>query len=509
MSNFDELAQESKDQATDLVAHINQLIAVVKRIYFSLFFANIAALVAVFSTKDVDFFSLSKSISLPIISLKVNTTIFFYVAPIFLFGIYVYQHYYLSKLVAVYHERVIGRKVVLDSSFAHRINPWIISDYFLIPLKESKSRGVRNNGIFLLPFAIVILLTPLSLCFLWVYSFIPHNPALSIFIQLSLCMSLWVAFLISRKLFRIFYDRVRNVFNPYFVKAISSVVIIGTLIFTSILTFDKSIGRWNGKGANFYFPLYSANLTNAQLTSVPNGWLSKSEAFSSYFRKEYGADYILQMVACIKINGKNLRKCDIIKDNSNARNLFSKIRKKYLSFLPKVNLAGADLREARMNNVFMPGVEASDANFSGADLRNAVMEGGVFVNAVFEKTDLSFADLSDSNITKARFDVAIITGTNFRDLKVSGTAQLKLTYPMFFHCAFGDAGTIINTRHSKALVTLPKHWAASKLILTDIDEEYSGWKNALNKHLSFSSNTGGIASDKYDFERRPSECKNP
>lgn len=506
MTYSEEQANAAKDRHAALIEHSNLLIGRARSIYYSLIVGNITAMIAVTSTRDIDFFSSQRSIKLPVVSFEVDTVFFFCVAPALLLSTYIYQQHYFARLLRSFHGGALSNKRPYGVPLEHLLKPWVISEYFMSSANKSsqswRDRYSVGNVLFGVSFAVSIVLTPLTLCFFWLYSFPPHNPYLSAFVQTLFCISLGLSAWICTIVF-------------HWIRGKEWSFIAGTLVFlafslpASIITFDRAVGTWNGVRTQIILPLYSADLIGAQLTTQPANWESRDAALSKFLAANYSVSDPDKIVTCLKSSINLAVECYKDGVTEAALKKFSTQREVYLRFLPKIDIEDKDLRGARMAGAFMPGVQASRADFRGADLSGAVMEGGTFVNSMFGHANLSYADMNNSDISKARIDGARIPGANFQDLRSNSLFEPKLQYPRFFQCAFGDSQTAINTKNNKFPPVRPSHWLPTELIQNDIEEEFKNWRRRLNAYLNRVDSNSAIPVELQDFSRRPSECKRP
>ena len=82
---------------------------------------------------------------------------------------------------------------------------------------------------------------------------------------------------------------------------------------------------------------------------------------------------------------------------------------------PKVNLNGADLRGANLDEATLAGAELRGVQFSKATFRGANLSGALLLGS-----DFRHADFSRANLECARLNQASLVGANFQDARVAG-----------------------------------------------------------------------------------------
>jgi uncharacterized protein YjbI with pentapeptide repeats len=97
---------------------------------------------------------------------------------------------------------------------------------------------------------------------------------------------------------------------------------------------------------------------------------------------------------------------------------------------PAVELSGADLMYAKLQEAFLPHANLSDVNLHeanlrdsnlyGANLQNAILYRADLQGALLQEADLQGADLQEANLSWARLSAANLQGANLQGANLSG-----------------------------------------------------------------------------------------
>jgi uncharacterized protein YjbI with pentapeptide repeats len=97
---------------------------------------------------------------------------------------------------------------------------------------------------------------------------------------------------------------------------------------------------------------------------------------------------------------------------------------------PAVELSGADLMYAKLQEAFLPYANLSDvnlheanlrdSNLHGANLQDAILYGADLQGASLQEADLQGADLQEANLSWARLSAANLQGANLQGANLSG-----------------------------------------------------------------------------------------
>lgn len=103
--------------------------------------------------------------------------------------------------------------------------------------------------------------------------------------------------------------------------------------------------------------------------------------------------------------------------------------------LRRVNLIGADLSRACLDEAYLSGADLSDANLSGASLGRARLISANLARAKLSGAVLSFADLSQANLSEANLSEAYLIEANLAlaDLAGANLSKACLNAATLFH----------------------------------------------------------------------------
>ncbi|NQY79006.1 MAG: pentapeptide repeat-containing protein [Candidatus Caenarcaniphilales bacterium] len=116
-----------------------------------------------------------------------------------------------------------------------------------------------------------------------------------------------------------------------------------------------------------------------------------------------------------------------LEDNDLSGALLSDIKINHLKWSRdfEVNLAGADLSEADLQFLFLPGANFTNANLTGADLNSSLLEDGNFEGANLSGVNLALAFLGNTNFKRANLSEANLVGARLIDVNFFGANLSK------------------------------------------------------------------------------------
>jgi hypothetical protein len=204
------------------------------------------------STRDVDFFSVTATTTLPIINVAIPTTTFFWTAAWLGAVLHTYLHLFLLRLWDALAEAPDGLRL------GERVFPWLVNDWALRlrpdrPLETRPMDWLANT----VTLALVWLATPLVLLAFWWRSM----PAYDAFLTLVIAGALGLSLLASVHGWRRARTRLRR---PGKLAATSSGAAIGLL----------SVAlppRWRHAGIVLGIALLALSLLRTEIGSVPVG----------------------------------------------------------------------------------------------------------------------------------------------------------------------------------------------------------------------------------------------
>lgn len=140
---------------------------------------------------------------------------------------------------------------------------------------------------------------------------------------------------------------------------------------------------------------------------------------------------------------------------------------------PKVDLAGADLRNVPLQRADLVAKSFSRADLRGADFRGADLEFSDFHDADLRNADFSGALIGEENLRPkidklrpADFDFACVSGARFRGASMAGVGftaigwDVDLTGAFLFHVLFGPGlGNVKLAKANTADAQTPANWS--------------------------------------------------
>lgn len=468
------------------IAHTNAVLKRARTIHYSLFAGNIYSLLGLFSLRDVDFFAGGKSVRLPLFPADVPTTMFCIIAPGLLLLTYFYQDYYLRDLFHRLNSLPVRQRD--GTLIGDLIEPWVMSRRTICKRNSKPGRwltaGLLDRGVFTASYSLSLLLTPGTLFLFWIWTFSPHSLGLSFWL-LALFAGAVCSCLVNFKLNFLTSDCALFLFRP--IHAIGTICCLGIIVAgLGIYTFGK-VGGWANPESQIakLIPLYSADLSGAQLVKQPANWQRRKNAILRFLKVNFSIEYASKNIACMTVQAKRPEWCVTEEGPTHeqwntAVETFRVERFSYLRSLPRVDLKDFDLRRADLTDAFLVNVDAAGTNFSGAQMKRAILEGAQLPGANLSEADLTFADFSNTDISSINLIAAAIYGADFTDFIMRHHNE-GMKNQQVFEYAYGDLATKIHSdRVHDFNHSIPTHWALRILKEGDYDPWYMDWFSSQN-----------------------------
>jgi kumamolisin len=358
-----------------------------QKLFIAVLAACLYSWLTIGSTTDANLLTNRATSSLPIIQTAIPIVGFFYVAPLLLFGAYLYLHFYLQKL---WDQLGSLPAIFPDGKPLHeKTDPWLLSD-----LVRIHSQPLRDSAPFLANiqiFASVFLtwwVVPLTLLMFWGRYLVRHEPAGTLF-QLFACAASVSSAIF---LYRLASRTLRGV-EPRPFQWRSDIRLwkfwapVITCLWVAILLAAVSFGAIRGARSGDLVDNYWPDRHG------PRTWLPRALAFLrlSPFADLRGAELSVKppnwssgsnsalAVKGIPLSGMDLR--------------FADMRASFLrnALLTDTVLRNADLLGSDLEQAGMIGTDLSGASLANADLRKASL-----VRANLEGADVKYAHFEEA-----------------------------------------------------------------------------------------------------------------
>lgn len=411
----------------DRIERIKLVSEATKAIWFTYLAVSAYTVVTILGLSDLDAFSFSGSIELPIISATVDVSAFYISAALLVASIYIYLHVSLEKLWVELGE-ADAKSDGLELS--RKIHPWIVADAALqirAGLRRNDEKPIPSTalGAFGIFSSLVLcwVLGPIVLTLLWYYSM----PIQLIWLTVTIGIVLVVASIVCALSFGSMLNHMR-LSNPIPKsskrkwKAALVLFLLILIILVSILRteFDYLSGNsippdYSGflSHPHHWFRPVPANLRNSNVTELREDWTSYDEARNSFFS-----------VWCKRGDTPSCTtKLEPIWDttsqfhSSEFKTRWTEQRDNEITRLRKPDLHGRSLRHGELGGAFLVGIDLRNsklqhANFYGSKLEGANLSGSDLSHSDFRNADLIGARLGGADLTNASFTGATLVGVN-------------------------------------------------------------------------------------------------
>ena len=431
---------------------IDKLVSRARAVWLAMMGFLAFATLTLFSVRDIDFFSIDATTTLPIVGIAIPTIHFFWTASLLAAALHTYFHLMLLKLWDIIAE---APPYIEGMPLGDRVLPWLVADW---ALRRRPDRPVTQRPLDWLSsafiFTFIWLATPVVLFWFWWGSMVARDWRVTLPIAIALAVSIYVSIEgWQRAKRRLSYPgRIQSNPKRFEVRWVTLLVMPIAMI---LILSASSLGT----GVNSEFWIHSlskagfsidpvdylrkAQLDEAQLAVRPADWRDFDVAKED-FRRSWCREHDLSALACEpsqKEAYKTARRkqCVTLELNEEACSAhFSNLdqrfedawtitRDAYLANIKSTDLRGRDLRQASMFRAFLPGIRADGARLEGANLRRARLEGADLSGARLEGADLSGATLEGAYLFLARFEGANLFGARLEGADLGG-ARLDGAY---------------------------------------------------------------------------------
>jgi hypothetical protein len=366
---------------TAIVARIEAIAKNARTIWLSLLGYLAFVVLTLRTVRDADFFSAASETTLPIISVAIPTTSFFWAAPWLGAFLHAYLHLYLGKLWDALAE---APPEIAGIALGDRIFPWLANDWALRrrPDQPLTKRPLDPLGD-LVTTLVVWLATPLVITAFWWRSMPAHLPWLTLTIAAALALTLYVSTVEWRRagvILRKSSERKAFMLGQPLILAGSGALIallsMASLARTAI-ELSNDTARWRS--------LAPIDLVGAEIVVKPDDWLSRETA-ERRFRIVWCRDRGIPNDACEPpiapyqitareqwCSARGIDDCDATFSEIDRmfEEEWSEERGAYLANLTRPDLRRRDLRGADASNAFFAGVDLSGAWLDSARLHRA------------------------------------------------------------------------------------------------------------------------------------------
>lgn len=433
------------------LARINEISMIARTTWFGLLAYLTFVGITLLGVEDADFFVPSRQTQLPLVNVAIPTSSFFWFAPMLGAALYAYLHLQLLKLweaLAVPGPKPGGRHL------SDVIYPWLISDYAIALRPDG---ATRHRPLAYLSYSVTWLLVwaagPLVLTGFWWRSMPKHDEGLTLGIAVALLVTLYIGLTSRWQACNLLWQTQKK--SPW-------QGWVRRPMFAMLCLFTIALG-WARTEGEVRLPINTTigSLPSAQLSGdklLPNpGNLATQTIERRRFRKEWCNRQGIDLEICGRLySGREPAPDHIDRRRLNwcaevgralappdCRDFFKRLDDEFreewrhiwlnrISALGNLDLSGADLRGANLQEAFLIGANLSNARLQNANLQMARLEGSRLVHAIMkrvfmsgarlESADLCFVNmkdisLQDAYLEDANFYAANIDGRNIFDMK--------------------------------------------------------------------------------------------
>lgn len=370
----------------------------VARSYHWIFLGAAAYSITTYFTTNDKSILLNDEIVLPLIGLPVPSWAFFFLTPVLLFGISMYFHLALNRVLNGIDQ------VVKAGDPSTEFRPlWIITRSYYeklvcppeertnpeISLTPSRDRAPESLKFRSLSRPIVVLFLWAPLPAALVLNFIQqvkiHSLFHSIFSNIMLVLGLSAMFYLRKRYLR------RRIASREITFYISIFIIFCLGFIVSGAATDSEFGGFPGRVKE----LFCLDVSNTILSEQP---------------KEDYPEIPWLVLSNRNLNGIDMQNSVVVRTdfrNSNIRN--GTLRKAYLF---QSDLRGVDVEDTDLREVFFDKSDLSGLQLTGMDLTGASFKGADLTNVNFGRSNLTNADFEGAIVQGTRFDEACLKGAN-------------------------------------------------------------------------------------------------
>lgn len=345
----DYIPEDRLDHLSGAIAHVKY----VRGLFITLIITCFYSWLTIWSASDANVLTSNSGLSLPLISVTLPVSAFFWVTPAIIISIYVYFLFnfrlLINRLSLV--PRVFPNGTVLDDV----IDPWIILRFVRPHLANNYLNKVDKVEYYIVVF-LVWWIVPITIIGFWQRYMVTNNFIAAIWLIFCSCLSIKISF----EFYRLAKSNLSGVRST---------------------TAKRPIARWFF--LNKWILVVASILLLMSATSnflwVPYFWVANLE-------NQDLSDSILRN---INLSGANLHKADLTKAD-----------------LSGVNLSNADLSNSILKNANLSGAILVNANMSDADLSKTVIHNANLNGAILNRVNLVDADVFQTRLIDAKLQYA-------------------------------------------------------------------------------------------------------
>lgn len=415
-----ELALERIDQLT----RVDALSTNSRAIWFVVVPVCLVIAVAAMGVRDIDFYGVARSISIPLVNISVPSQFFFLTAPILITAVYGYLHLNLIRLwdaLGAAPAQIDGR------TLGDSVRPWLLTDAALMLrglLRRDGSTAPRTMqfALMTLNFLISWVFAPQIIIFLWWESMTARSMTMTAVTGWCLLISLFV----GSTSWVVMLHRMRGVLRYRLLSPLGRIVagVLGAAVVFSVVF--VSIERTSSIFGNKVFDLAAIELTDQTVVEKPADWLPYSIA-TAEFLSEW----------CARERVKDCTRLSQMQQKSFAEEW--RIRRNItINALSKPNLGAIDFREVNLRGAFLAGINFKDSLMNRIDLSDAVLESAELSYAELSSAVLVNTSMESANLHGARLNYASLRGaqsfeSDFREAQImwADLSEANLEYSNF------------------------------------------------------------------------------
>ncbi len=393
-----------------------------RKIFLAMLLGCAYSALTVFSTKDAPLLTNSASSPLPIIGTPIPIAGFFGVAPVILFAIYLYFHFYLQRL----WEGLADLPAVFPDGrpLDKRAYPWLLNGLVrahFLHLKEDRPPLSRLQA--LVSILLAWWVVPFTIALFWL-RYLPRHKWVGTGFHLAFLVLAIVCAVWFQRLARItlrgqlpkpirFEGNWRRV-KPYkeVLKRTYKLVAIGGIVL--LFAVGVSYGAINGKPPSNETESRTAQTLLREIIPQVLPYVG-ARAFADIDDQEVSTkppNWFRDGELPRLIKGAQLRKADL--------------RYAYAigAFLVNADLVRANLQGAHLFGANLQGADLSGAELQGADLREAVLQEASLFDANLQGANLVGAELQGADLRVANLREVDLVSVNLQGANLQGTAGL-------------------------------------------------------------------------------------
>ena len=418
------------------IDRINELTTVGRTNWIGLLAYLVFLTITILGVEDVDFFLASEQTEIPIVGVEIPTLAFFWFAPLLGTALYIWLHLLVRKVGPA----IDAAPVKIDGQpLETHLKSWILNDMVLM-WRGGHERRPLDWLVQIATIGLIWLYGPFVMGLAWYRSWPAHNE----FLSAALCACVFACLYVGGTSLWETRRATRGIERLRSVRALCVAVLMPQgLIVAFALTFLKT-GLFEtlfvANEEDLVYRSASADLSERQFTTLPPGRLDHFRAREDHWASYCDARGISPEVCGPAhdpwiavdpvISEARLAWCDdrnsVPDCAAHFRRLeadiladFQSYRRAEIAALPRVNLEGADLRNADLLLAHLINADLRGAEMQGADLFRAEMQGADLRWAEMQGADLSGAEMQGADLRWAEMQRADLSGAEMQGADLS------------------------------------------------------------------------------------------